>query len=102
MVEYKEQQLDLVFHALANATRRHLILHIMKGQSNVLKLAKPFDMSLNAVSKHLKVLEEADLVTRSKKGREYYFKVNPEALARAHALITQLKEFWDMRLDALD
>lgn len=100
MVEYRD--LDLIFHAMADATRRQLLQRIMEQSTTVLKLAEPFKMSLNAISKHLKVLEKAGLVTRSKRGREHYFSFNPQSLDPATALIFQLKQGWEERLNALD
>lgn len=101
MVEQNEM-LDLVFHAMADATRRQLLQRIIIQSSSVLKLAEPFNFSLNAISKHLKVLEKAGLVKRNKKGREHFFAFNSQALEYADALISQLKHDWEERLDALE
>lgn len=102
MVEYDKQQLDLIFHAMADATRRALLQRIIEKPHTVLKLAEPFEMSLNAISKHLKVLEKAGLVKRHKQGREYTFTFNPQALRPVDALLHQLKHYWEERLDSLE
>ena len=102
MVEQNKKELDLIFHALSDATRRQLLQHIIVQPDRVLKLAEPFNISLNAISKHLKVLEKAGLVKRRKKGREYYFIFNPQALDNANALMIQLQQFWEKQLDALE
>lgn len=103
MVEYKIRQLNYVFHALADATRRQLLQCIAKTPiSNVTQLAKPFSMSLNAISKHLKVLERAGLIKREKKGRIHYLTFNNQPLEDAAEIITQLKLHWEMQLDSLE
>ncbi|MBN9412960.1 MAG: helix-turn-helix transcriptional regulator [Candidatus Paracaedimonas acanthamoebae] len=103
MVEYKMQYLDNIFHALADPTRRQL-LHFMSKSSlcNVTQLAEPFSMSLNAISKHLKVLEHAGLIKRQKKGRMHYLTFNQQPLEEAAELINQLKQHWEARLDSLE
>jgi DNA-binding transcriptional ArsR family regulator len=102
MVEYSSGSLDQVFHALADSTRRAILLRMAKEDCHVTEVAKPFNMSLAAVSKHLKVLENAKLLTRTKNGRIHRFKLNVAPLAQAHALIGHLEEFWNERLDALE
>ncbi len=102
MVEYSSGSLDQVFHALADSTRRAILLRIAKEDCHVTEVAKPFNMSLAAVSKHLKVLENAKLLTRTKDGRIHHFKMNFAPLSEAHALIGRLEEFWNERLDALE
>ncbi|MCE5319011.1 MAG: metalloregulator ArsR/SmtB family transcription factor [Parachlamydia sp.] len=96
------EHLDLTFHAMADATRRQLLQKIIEQPTTVLKLAEPFQFSLNAISKHLKVLEKAGLIVRSKKGREHHFSFQPQNLDSANSLMMQLKQGWEERLDALD
>ena len=102
MVKYPEQQLDLVFHALAHKVRRQLLRRIMAGQESVIELAKPFTMSLAAVSKHLKVLEKSGLIKRTKEGRTYHFQVVSQPIENAEAWIQAHSAFWNEQLDALD
>jgi DNA-binding transcriptional ArsR family regulator len=101
MVEHKAK-LDLIFHALADTTRREILQRIIKQKASVTELAAPFAMSLNAISKHLKVLEKAGLVKRIKKGRLYYFMLNQQPLEDAATLVSQLQQEWELRLDALE
>ncbi|MBT3305564.1 MAG: winged helix-turn-helix transcriptional regulator [Alphaproteobacteria bacterium] len=101
MVKYNDQALDATFHALADPTRRAILARLSQGQVSVGELAAPFEMSLPAVSKHLKVLEGADLITRHRDGRVSRMEFNPTALMGAVGWITYYKNFWDSRLDRL-
>ena len=74
----------------------------MRGEARVTDIAKPFKMSLNAVSKHIRVLERARLVTRQVRGREHHCRLNPQPLAPAHDWLSFYAGFWQERLDALD
>ena len=96
------QNLDGIFHALADPTRRAIIGALMQGPKTVGEISRPFDISLPAVSKHLKVLERASLVTRQVRGREHHCRLNPESLAPAHDWLSFYSGFWNERLDALD
>ncbi len=102
MVNNQMQNLDGIFHALADPTRRAIIGALMQGPKTVGEISQPFDISLPAVSKHLKVLERARLVTRQIRGREYHCRLNPESLAPAHDWLSFYSGFWNERLDALD
>lgn len=93
--------LDRVFMALADATRRALVHQLAARESTVSELADPHDMSLAAVSKHLKVLEEAGLVRRRVEGRTHYCSLKPEALTAALDWIAIYRNFWNSRLDEL-
>jgi DNA-binding transcriptional ArsR family regulator len=95
------QALDLVFHALADATRRSIIKRIAGKSLTVSEIAKPFRMSLAAVSKHLKVLERAGLIHRQKQGTAYHMTLNAEALMSAEEWLAHYRQFWEQRLDAL-
>jgi DNA-binding transcriptional ArsR family regulator len=98
MVEY----LDATFAALSHATRRDILARLALGESTVGDLAAPYAMSLNAVSKHLMVLEEAGLVTRRIEGRVHHIRLNPEPLGTASEWLQLYRAFWEERLDALD
>ena len=102
MVKYKVNLLDIVFHALADPTRREILARVSEQECCVTELAEPFDMSLPAVSKHLKVLEKAQLLKRSKNGRVYRFELNPEPLKEAYQLLKDYEIFWEQRLDSLE
>lgn len=94
--------LDQTLMALADPTRRALLHRLSEGEARVTELARPFAMSLNAVSKHLHVLERARLVTRRKAGRDHYLSINPKPLDQAAAWIEAQRTAWNTRLDALD
>ncbi len=97
-----ETALDQTLMALADPTRRAILQRLTKGEARVTELARPFDMSLNAVSKHIQVLERAHLVKRRKDGREHFLAANPEPLAAAAAWIEKQRMFWSQRLDLLE
>ena len=97
-----EKNLDEVFHALADTTRRKILRMIADREYKVTELAKPFDMSLNAISKHLKVLERAGLLNRTVDGRVHRCAMNHEPLHKAADEIEYYKKFWESRLDDLE
>lgn len=101
MVEYETPDLDRVFAALSDPTRRQLMRRLCIGPATVSELAQPIAMSLNAVSKHLKVLEQAGLVRREVQGRVHHLYLNPAPLAAAERWVNQYRQFWDARLDSL-
>ncbi|GMQ96286.1 MAG: metalloregulator ArsR/SmtB family transcription factor [Gammaproteobacteria bacterium] len=102
MVNYQMPDLDGVFHALADPTRRAIIGALARGPKTVGEISRPFDISLPAVSKHLKVLERARLVSRQVRGREHHCRLNAETLAPARDWLSFYSGFWGERLDALD
>ena len=101
MVEY-QQDLDVVFGALADPTRRAILQRLTKGNALVTELAEPFEMSLAAVSKHLQVLERAGLVYRQVIGREHHCALNPKPMETASDWLEHYRAFWETRLDALE
>ena len=102
MVEYKSQQLDLVFRALADATRREILLKISRRPHTVTEIAKSFQISLNGVSKHLKFLEKSGLMVRHKDGRVHYCRMEPRPLKKVDQFIKYYQKFWEQQLDALE
>ena len=95
--------LDEVYRALADGSRRAIVWRLAaEGELKVTELARPFDVSLNAVSKHIKVLERAGLVERTIRGREHRLKLRPEALRDAAKWLEHYRAFWEKRLDALE
>jgi len=102
MVEYREQQMDTVFHALGDATRRGMLATLALGEQTVSDLARPYDMSLAAASKHIKVLENAGLIRREIRGRTHVCHLDPGPLASAHAWLGHYEKFWNSRLDVLE
>ena len=101
MVKYT-RSLDATFQALADPTRRAIIVALSRGQASVTELARPYRMSLPAVMKHLRVLERAGLVTQKKRGRTRHCRLAPRPLQQAEAWISQYRAFWEGQLDALD
>ena len=100
MVE--DQRLDETFAALADPTRRRILARLREGPLRVTEIAAPFDMSLNAVSKHLKQLERARLVRRDVRGRDHYLRLDAGPLSAATEWTASYRQFWETRLDALE
>lgn len=94
--------LDDTLAALADPTRRAILAHLARGEARVTAVAQPFAISLNSVSKHIRVLEKAHLVRRRRAGREHFLSFDPEPLEAALLWIEAQKTAWTMRLDALD
>ena len=103
MVEYNfEENLNHIFHALADTTRRSLLEKIKTGPVRVTALASHYPVSLNAISKHIKVLEKAGLIKRNIEGRVHLCEANPEALETAEEWIKKYTHFWNERLNNLE
>jgi len=94
--------LDATFAALADPTRRAIVARLARGEATVTDLAEPFDMSLPAISKHLRVLERAGLITRGHVAQTRPCKLSPKPLDEATAWIEKHKTTWEGRLDRLD
>ncbi len=101
MVEYRDTELDRTLAALADPTRRAILARLTEGDARVTEVAAPFEMSLNAVSKHLKVLEGAGLVRRDVRGRDHWLSFDGAPLTAASDWIDHYRRFWEGRLDAL-
>jgi DNA-binding transcriptional ArsR family regulator len=99
--ELTEAEIDRVFHALADATRRDLLRRAADGQLSVSRLADGYDMSFAAVQKHVAVLERAGLVTKARRGREQLVRTDPVALARARRALDALEATWRERVDRM-
>lgn len=94
--------MDAVFHALGDATRRHMLRDLADGEKTVSQLAEPFAMSLAAASKHIKALENAGLIRREVRGRTHLCRLAPGPLASAHQWLSFYERFWTGRLDVLE
>ena len=94
--------LDVTFAALSDPTRREIVQRLAKGAVRVTDLAQPFDMSLNAISKHVKVLERAGLVRRTRTGREHHIALDPEPIRRIAGWASRYERFWGDRLYKLE
>ena len=97
-----QPNLDRTLTALADPTRRALLQLLSSGEARVTELARPFAISLNSVSKHIRVLERAQLVRRRRVGREHVLSFDPGPLDEAAAWIEHQRTFWNARLDALE
>ena len=102
MVVLEPAQLDTVFHALGDATRRRMLRSLAEGQRTVGELAAPFDMSLAAASKHIKALEKAGLVRRTVQGRTHVCRLDTRPLEDAHDWIAFYQRFWSDSFDVLE
>jgi DNA-binding transcriptional ArsR family regulator len=102
MVERRTTLLDDTYGALSHAVRRDLMDELRSGPSTVSDLAAPFDVSLAAVSKHIGVLEDAGLVSRTQVGRTRIVTLEPRPLVEARAWIDTYRSFWEERLDSLE
>jgi len=94
--------LNHTFAALADPTRRALLIRLRSGEATVLELAKPFDMSLPAISKHLKVLERAGLISRSRDAQRRPCRIEAAPLKEATEWMERYRRLWEERLDRLD
>jgi len=93
--------LDTAFAALANSTRRAILARLAQGEANVNELAEPFDMSLPAISKHLRVLENAGLITRGKEAQFRPCSLNAQPLQAVAKWTDQYRHIWDVRFDMM-
>ncbi len=96
------QQLDATFAALADPTRRAILARLASGEASVKELAKPFAMSQPAISKHLKVLERAGLVSRGRDAQRRPCRLEAQPLAEATAWLERYRQFWERRFQHLD
>ena len=94
--------LSITFGALADPTRRAILARLTKGEASVTELAKPFDMTLPAISKHLKVLERAGLITRSRDAQWRPCRLRAQRLEEAADWVERYREFWEHSFDRLD
>lgn len=100
--ELSDADVDRMFRALADATRRDIVRRTLVGEVSVSQLATSYDMSFAAVQKHVAVLEEAQLVTKSPRGRERMVRGNPERIRQAQQLLDGFERIWRSRIDRLD
>jgi DNA-binding transcriptional ArsR family regulator len=102
MTDHHEEQLDRLFSALGDRTRRKMLLMLTKDRLSVSELGEPFGMTKQSVSKHLKVLEDAGLVNKHKDGRIQRCQFNMEKFAIVQTLIDQYKKHWEEQFDVLE
>lgn len=94
--------LDLVFHALSDSTRRAMLESLCRGEQRITELAAPHDISLNAASKHIKILERAKLVKRKIVGRDHYMRINSPPFQIAQQWIARQQAFWTVAMNSID
>ena len=97
-----DARLDETFAALANSTRRAILAHLADGEASVNELAAPFDLTLPAISKHIKVLEHAGLITRRRQAQFRPCRLHPAAVAEVASWAEQYRHMWDDRLDRMN
>jgi DNA-binding transcriptional ArsR family regulator len=96
------EQLTDVLSAISHPTRRAIIRRLANGPARFLDIAEPFDVALNAVTKHLKLLERAGLIAREKRGREVFISLRPEGLRLVADWVHEYERFWHGRLDVFE
>ncbi len=101
MLEVDDEGVDVLFHALADATRRDIVRRCARGDLSVTRLAHTYPMSFAAVQKHVAVLERAGLVTKQRRGREQLVRTRPAAVSRARLALDQLEAAWRDRVDRM-
>ena len=102
MVKLKPDRLDDVFHALADSTRRSMVQRLSDRPTRIVDLAAPFKISLPDVSKHIRVLEDAGLVTRCKQGRESTIHLQADTISQAIDWLARHRKMWDASFDNLE
>lgn len=106
MVKYTPDILNGVFSALSDPTRRAILEHLARGEASVMEVAEPFlsreAMSLPAISKHVRILEEAGLIVRRREGRVHHLTLAAARMQEAADWLAQYREFWEAQLDLLD
>jgi DNA-binding transcriptional ArsR family regulator len=100
--ELTDDDVNRIFRALADATRRDIVRRTLVADVSVSQLAESYDMSFAAVQKHVAVLEEARLVTKEPRGRERMVRGDPDRLRQAQLLLDQFEQIWRARIDRLD
>lgn len=100
MVEYAIN-LDTIFGSLADATRRDILSRVSSRELTISEIAKPYSLSLAAVSKHLKVLEKAKLIVKHRRGKEQFVQLVPQTLASVDTYLEVYRSLWEDRLDSL-
>jgi DNA-binding transcriptional ArsR family regulator len=99
--ELTDAEVDLLFHALADATRRDIVHRCVRSEPSVSRLADLYPMSFAAVQKHVRVLERAGLVTKERQGREQLVRTDPDAVGRARRVLEELETTWRGRVDRM-
>ncbi|OJU94459.1 MAG: hypothetical protein BGO23_03390 [Solirubrobacterales bacterium 67-14] len=99
--EFDEDQVDLIFHALSDRTRRDIMGKVSQSEQSISDLARQYEVSFAAIQKHVSVLEKASLVTKRVDGRQKLVQNNPETLRRATELLAEYERIWTQRINAI-
>jgi DNA-binding transcriptional ArsR family regulator len=99
--ELTDDEVDRLFHALADATRRDILRRCVRGEPSVSRLADDYPMSFAAVQKHVAVLERAGMVVKERRGREQLVRTDPDAVGRARGVLDRLETAWRGRVDRM-
>jgi DNA-binding transcriptional ArsR family regulator len=102
MVNDSSEQLNTIFFALADPTRRAILARLTQGEASGTELAQPFSISVPAISKHLRVLEHAELILHRKDGRTHRFRLVARPLKEAATWLEHYRQFWEAQFDSLD
>lgn len=102
MVNNNDKQLNLIFSALSDSTRRAMLLRLSDEDMSVSDLSKPFNITKSAITKHLKVLENSGLLSRTIEGRVHRCRLQPKPLAVISEWVSFYEKFWNKKFDALD
>jgi len=102
MVNDSNEQLTTIFLALADPTRRAILERLARGEASGTELARPFSISVPAISKHLRVLKNADLILHRKDGRTHMFRLAARPLKEAATWLEHYQQFWETQFDSLD
>ncbi|UGA56619.1 ArsR/SmtB family transcription factor [Vibrio sp. VB16] len=102
MVNYNEQQLSQVFSALSDPTRREMLIRLGQNEMSIADLSMPFNITKSAITKHVKVLENAGLLKRTIDGRVHHCRFDPEPLKQASDWMKFYERFWNSKFNALD
>jgi DNA-binding transcriptional ArsR family regulator len=102
MVKDSSEQLTTIFLALADPTRRAILERLARGEASGTELARPFSISVPAISKHLRVLEHAELILHRKDGRTHRFRLAARPLKEAATWLEHYRQFWEAQFDSLD
>jgi len=101
-IEFSDDEVDRIFRALADATRRDILRRTIEAEQSVSALAAAYDMSFAAVQKHVAVLEAARLIVKRAEGRERLVRTDPVMIARAQSLLERYQDLWRQRIDRID
>lgn len=101
MVECSER-LDSIFSSLADPTRRDILRRVAEEELSVSEIAEPYDLTIAAVSKHLIILEKAELIKKRRKGKQQFVHLAPGTIKEAEEYLQDYKKFWETRLDSLE